>query len=292
MFVNAQSTNPELLYIFGHLSILLLLFLPQPSLGHKIRYPRRNVPGIGDFLFPTLHLDHIGDEEIETDNEKRPQRDTQSQNQSQLGLCLHRFAFKGLIAICVALLASSTVKNSEAVQTVRGAHLADETIVVVVAVYGLTSVVSGVELAVLSDIAGEAVPILITGETVVATVGALRHFLAKLQQRSQTFVKAGAVPAQVVAIVALGTDCRRQTVLAFRRAFEAKGIFLIVEVPIQRLASESGFIEYPVIRGITGQTNVAIFAGEAVVGAGVAVPGGDVGEIPRGTGSLTLTQGS
>lgn len=37
---------------------------------------------------------------------------------------------------------------------------------------------------------------------------------------------------------------------------------------------------------------MAIFAGEAVVGAGIAVPGGDVGEISRGADSLTLTQRS
>lgn len=50
-------------------------------------------------------------------------------------------------------------------------------------------------------------------------------------------MKADAVPAQVVAIVALGTYGRRQAALAFGRAFETEGIYLIVEVPIQRLAS-------------------------------------------------------
>ena len=89
--------------------------------------------------------------------------------------------------------------------------------------------VPGVELTVLRGVAGQTLPVVVAGQTVVGTGLAGGSGLPERGQLLETLLNAGAASAEVVAVSADRAPGGRKTLLALRRAGKSNGGAIVVE---------------------------------------------------------------
>jgi hypothetical protein len=199
------------------------------------------------------------------------------------GLVLYWLALGGLQVVGIALLAVVAVPEGEALEAMGRTQGAGDLSIVVVAHHRFAAVVAGVEHPELGGVAGEALAVDVAGEAVIGAVGASGPGLAVVHQLGEALLHALILPADVVAVGALGAVSQRQT----RRALPHTGLthrHPCLEVPLHRDAPRGGCVHLPM-----ANCHVAGGAGEitgtalAVVGTRLTQTGGVVGVGAKGT---------